>query len=135
MTRFTDIIYEENLLDFKNKIQSTKNFDIEHKYGTENATLLEIACFFNKPAIAEFLIKDYNADVNTGIDKGVGILYTAMGRSKIEIVKLLIENGADTEFITKDGKTFKNFMNPINRKVYLEILENTSIVNLNLVKS
>ncbi|CAG9983237.1 unnamed protein product [Clonostachys byssicola] len=60
-------------------------------------TLLRHAVAYGMPELAKFLIEEHGVDVNAVDHKGETLFCTAVGwRASIELIKFLIERGADT---------------------------------------
>jgi ankyrin repeat protein len=74
-------------------------------------SLLGYACFFNQPAIARYLILEKGANVNQPSANALKVtpLHSAAHHGATELVRLLIENGADINAKTDAGETALSF--------------------------
>ena len=74
-------------------------------------SLLGYACFFNQPAIARYLIVEKGANVNQPSANAFKVtpLHSAAHHGATELVRLLIENGADINAKTDAGETALSF--------------------------
>ena len=77
-----------------------------YSYSGKSYSLLNAAVGNKTTEIAEYLIEQ-GADINTQTDSvsGLPLIFVALRAENIELLKLLIEKGADTSVVDKDGKT------------------------------
>ncbi|ADG72767.1 ankyrin repeat domain-containing protein [Brachyspira murdochii] len=77
-----------------------------YSYSGKSYSLLNAAVGNKTTEIAEYLIEQ-GADINTQTDSvsGLPLIFIALRAENIELLKLLIEKGADTSVVDKDGKT------------------------------
>ena len=92
--------------------------DLEH--GTESTRPLQVASCFNHPDIVQHLIES-GADVNA---KGhETALYKAAKQGNLEVVKILLRNGADPNVKSVDDMTPKDIAMEKNHHDVVQILE------------
>jgi hypothetical protein len=129
-----------NVKELKAKINSVKDFDIEHSYknihSKENMTLLWLACFYNKINIFKYLIIEHGADFNSRCEEtGMSLLLYNIFVMNNKIIKFLIVYcGLDiydvNEHRNNIGQTSVEFMSPGLEKVlkkYIEIANNCNL--------
>ncbi|EKV56312.1 hypothetical protein A966_11542 [Brachyspira hampsonii 30446] len=77
-----------------------------YSYSGKSYSLLNAAVGNKTTEIAEYLIEQ-GADINTQTDSvsDLPLIFIALRAENIELLKLLIEKGADTSVVDKDGKT------------------------------
>ena len=77
-----------------------------YSYSGKSYSLLNAAVGNKTTEIAEYLIEQ-GADINTQTDSvsDLPLIFVALRAENIELLKLLIEKGADTSVVDKDGKT------------------------------
>ena len=77
-----------------------------YSYSGKRYSLLNAAVGNKTTEIAEYLIEQ-GADINTQTDSvsDLPLIFVALRAENIELLKLLIEKGADTSVVDKDGKT------------------------------
>ncbi|PCG19136.1 ankyrin repeat domain-containing protein [Brachyspira sp. G79] len=102
-------------------IDPTMKYELEEYYPNVNISLLAGTLYNSDTLMAEYLIEQ-GADVNTPTpsEDGYPLLLQAIANGKTELVKLLIENGADTTVVNKEKKTVFDIA---REKGYDDILE------------
>jgi ankyrin repeat protein len=77
-----------------------------HEYTSDGFTPLQLACFFGHYDIAAFLVAE-GADIHAVAKNAMSIqpLHAAVAGQSAEIVKLLIEHGADANARQQSGFT------------------------------
>ena len=100
------------LVDIMKFLQTQKDFN-PNEFGGKHVTALQAACEWGNTSTVGFLI-DSGADVNLqgGEYKGLAPLIRAAYRGHLEIVKLLLDGGADTAVVDEDVET------PLMKAVY-----------------
>lgn len=101
-----------------------------HALDTYNQTALLIAASRRHYAIAEYLVKECNADVNTPNIKGVSPLMFSSHNGDTVTARLLIEHGADVNHLDANKKSAFDYAH-INRKLSLAwyLVENGAKIN------
>ena len=87
-------------------IDPAMKYELKEYYPNVNISLLAGTLYNSDTLMAEYLIEQ-GADVNTPTpsEDGYPLLLQAVDNGKTELVKLLIENGADTTVVNKENKT------------------------------
>ena len=84
-----------------------------NKFHTDNEYDFYIAYYaVNGNSLNEFMymMENYDIDINLKEDAGFYILSLAAQNRNVEFFKLLIDYGANVDFITKNGLTIENFI-------------------------
>ncbi|MDH5682151.1 MAG: ankyrin repeat domain-containing protein [Spirochaetota bacterium] len=81
-----------------------KGIDINAKDSAGYTALLVAADYGHKPEIVEYLIKK-GADINAQDNEGYSALHITVFKRNIAIIKLLTNEGADVNIISKRGST------------------------------
>lgn len=92
-------------LDYVKKILKNE-LEILNQFAVDGFTALGLSCFFNQKEIANFLLKK-GADPNivSNNDFKVAPLHSAVATSQIEIVNILLQNGANINSKQSNGVT------------------------------
>ena len=115
-TLLIDILSHSNLDDNEYTLNEKKMLFLEwmsKNYIYDNAFNYEIVYWaVEGNAVDEFLymINNYTIDLNYKNDKSQYILIPAARNRNVELFKLLINYGANVDFVTKDGLTIENFI-------------------------
>ena len=80
------------------------------------------ACFKGNVELAVFLIR-HNADVNSANDLGTTPLMYAILSQKIDLIKLLLENGAEKDVKERSGKTALDYAVQSGNKEIIGLIE------------
>lgn len=92
-------------LDFVKKILENKP-EILNQYAVDGFTALGLSCFFNQKEIAHFLLeKGADPNIASNNDFKVAPLHSAAAISQIEIVNILLQNGANINAKQSSGVT------------------------------
>ena len=102
-------------------INPAMKYELKEYYPNVNISLLASTLYNSDTLMAKYLIEQ-DADVNTPTpsEDGYPLLLQAIDNGKTELVKLLIENGADTTVVNKEKKTVFDIA---REKGYDDILE------------
>ena len=79
--------------------------DLNIKFGLQQKTVLSIATSEGRLSLVEFLINKVNANVNVKDLHGRTPLFIASQNGHLDIVRCLIDNGADANAKNSSGKT------------------------------
>jgi hypothetical protein len=74
------------------------------KYGYSSSVLGGSLVYNSNPKIIDFYL-EHGADINIQDNDGKSPLYIASDMGKVELVKRLLEHGANTELVTYFGRT------------------------------
>jgi len=118
---FTPLI----IAGYKGQIEVVKlllkhNADVNAKSG--EGTVLMGACFKGNVELATLLIK-HHADVNSANDLGTTPLMYAILGQKIELIKLLLDNGAVKDVKERSGKTALDYAIQSGNKEIIELVD------------
>ena len=89
--------------------------------GTEISRPLQVASFHNHPEIVKYLIES-GADVNGKGNETA--LHASCRKGNVEVVEILLENQADPEIKSKEGKTPKSVAMENNHQDIVQLLNN-----------
>jgi ankyrin repeat protein len=118
---FTPLI----IAGYKGQIEVVKlllkhNADVNAKSG--EGTVLMGACFKGNVELAALLIK-HHADVNSANDLGTTPLMYAILGQKIELINLLLDNGAVKDVKERSGKTALDYAIQSGNKEIIELVD------------
>lgn len=109
-------------LDFVKK-HLEKQPEILNQYASDGFTALGLSCFFNQKEIADFLIqKGADPNIASNNDFKVTPLHSAAHNGAIELVKLLLQNGADIYAKTVEGQSALDFAKEGNSTKIINLL-------------
>jgi ankyrin repeat protein len=92
-------------LDFVKKYLE-KQPEIMNQFAVDGFTALGLSCFFNQKAIAHFLLqKGADPNITSNNDFKVTPLHSAAAISQIDIVNILLQNGANVNAKQSSGVT------------------------------
>lgn len=66
-------------------------------------TALNRACYNGKPDVIKLLVEKYEADINLPSQKGETPLISAVKRKHLDVVKYLLNKGANPDYVDKAG--------------------------------
>jgi uncharacterized protein len=103
--------------------QSELEAGVDVNKTTWGVTPLYIAVHFNRPQMIKPLL-EYGADINAlaGSKKRTA-LHKAVSKNNEEIVRILVDNGADRSIVNKKGKTSLQEAEEHGNEVILEALK------------
>lgn len=139
MNKIDEFIEKIKQSDIKQKdiYFSLTRFDIPEEYfervlemSSEKLDLkkkTDVSIFIGLPlSLQKTILKEY--DVNTMIDSGDTLLFKAVVRNKTELVRYLLERGADRTIKNKDGLTVKDLVRSVG-------VDNDPMLQILLMKS
>lgn len=91
-------------------------------FDDEGVSIFDIAITYNNIDIVKHLIKEGIDVNNTHRKSGFTALMAASCYGRVEIAKLLIENGADKDTVDLKGFSAIDFARKMNKKSVLELL-------------
>lgn len=98
----------------------TKGVDINYREEKHGRTLLHVAIIRGHESILNLLINNDNAALNLQDNDGRSPLHLAAMYNRIEVVRLLLEKGADKEIRDNSGKVAKDYAAFYQLKLLLE---------------
>ena len=128
--------------DNPNDVDDAEALDfIKFLYSNGIDPALSVACCKKKITIlsysvqtshfptVEYILEQHQGSINDVDDKGKTALHWAVELEQMDIVSLLIENGADPQLPDKKGNTPINYAQDQENKALLELLEEASITS------
>ncbi|WP_039456707.1 ankyrin repeat domain-containing protein [Candidatus Jidaibacter acanthamoebae] len=98
----------------------TKGVDINYREETHGRTLLHVTIIRGHESISNLLINNDNAALNLQDNDGRSPLHLAAIYNRSEVVRLLLEKGANKEIRDNSGKTAKDYAASYQLKLLLE---------------
>ncbi len=117
--KISDIIYKNDLEGFKKIIDTMSNANEQNKHG-ESA--LHLAIRRNRTDMIKYLVEDKNADINIKDAAGWTPLMEAVVDNFPEVVKYLMEKGADKSIPNGRGEGAPKLAQKFGRSSMFEYL-------------
>ncbi len=115
---FEKVVYKNDFTKFKEMVSDLENINIQNKYGW---TLLHITIRRDRQDMVIYLL-DNNADIDKVDGVGWTPLMEAIMDEMAELVKLLVERGADKSIANARGATAPMLAQKFDRSNMFEYL-------------